>query len=88
MTTLRDKALAAVEEAAQEAQDRALPKSLQLRFTLSFLSNFGAERWPFDTFWKAVTSAPDGDLAARFGRHQSITSGINGIYHQVGVKRR
>jgi hypothetical protein len=86
MTDLRDKALDAVEEAAREAQDRVLPKSAQLRFTLAFLGNFAQERWPFDAFWKAVTTpALNPTLAATFGRQQMITNGLNGIKQQLGV---
>lgn len=86
---LRDRALAAIEEAAASAwAGETVPKSKALAFALAYLSNGAKERWPFDAFWKEVTSPPPGDRGHRdFGRTQSITAAVNGIYHQLEVKR-
>jgi hypothetical protein len=86
MDVLRDKALAALEEVAAEALKEPVPKSLSLRFTLAFLSNFAEERWPFDEMWKAATE-PKSYGHLEFGRHQSLNSALAGIYHQLGLKR-
>lgn len=90
MAELRDKALAAVEEAASAAADRheVVPKSKALGFAMAFLSNFADDRVQLDGLWRAITNPPDGDtLADGFGRRQEITSCMNGIYGQLGVKR-
>jgi hypothetical protein len=82
------KALTALEELASDGRDSPLPKSAQLRFTLAFLSIFAEERWPFDAFWRGVTSpAHDNTAAAAFGRRQSINHAISGIYVQLGLVR-
>lgn len=59
MTYLRKRALAAVDEAADQANDGPVRRSLALRFTLAFLANFADERWPFDNFWQAIGSSND-----------------------------
>jgi hypothetical protein len=91
MAELRDKALAAIEEAASDAADRhqVVPRTLSLRFALAFLANFSDDRAPFDGLWRAVTTPPTSDTdAGAFGRCQSITSSMNGIYICAGVRRR
>ena len=87
MQALRDKALLAIEEAATAAQRAPLPRTMTLRFTLAFLSNFATERWPFDQFWKEATGPVPDNGAQRFGRHQAINAAVSGIYHQLGLKR-
>lgn len=84
---LISKALQALEEVHDQAQDKAVPKSLQLRFLLASLGAHMPERWPVDRFWQTVTEAPYGVDADRFGRKQSITNAIAGVYHQLGFKR-
>jgi hypothetical protein len=54
MAQLRERALAAVDEAAERAAKAPIERTLALRFTLVFLANFADERWPFDNFWRAL----------------------------------
>ena len=54
MTELRDRALLAIDEAADQATRAPVSRTLALRFALAFLVNFAEERWPFDNFWRAV----------------------------------
>ena len=77
MSDLRDKALAAVDEAAEQAATRPVQRQLALRFALAFLANFADERWPFDNFWRAIAT-PDEKvrsatvLAARNAIHRAV----------------
>lgn len=81
--------LAALEEYAKAADAGPVPRSMALRFLLAWLSLHAEERWPFDAFWREATRpAADWTDAAVFGRHQSLTNAVNGIYQQLGVKRR
>jgi hypothetical protein len=93
MAELRDKAVTAIEEAASAAADRGqvLPRIGLLRFALAFLANFtdDDDRHIFDDLWRALTAPPpDGTLASRFGRNQTINACMNGLYRAAGVKRR
>ena len=54
MSELRKRALAAVDEVADQAQSGPVERHLALRFALAFLANFADERWPFDNFWRAI----------------------------------
>lgn len=54
MSELRKRALAAVDEVAEQAQAAPVERHLALRFALAFLANFADERWPFDNFWRAI----------------------------------
>jgi hypothetical protein len=54
MSDLRERALAAVDEAAEQTANAPVPRSLALRFALAFLANFADDRWPFDNFWRAI----------------------------------
>jgi hypothetical protein len=56
MSELRNRALAAVDEVAQQAQSAPVERHLALRFALAFLANFADERWPFDNFWRAIAT--------------------------------
>jgi hypothetical protein len=90
MAELRDKALAAVEEAASAAADRdqVVARTLALRFAFAFLANFSDGRDQFDGLWQAITRPPDGATAAEaFARRQDINSCMNGIYGELGVRR-
>jgi hypothetical protein len=51
MSELRTRALAAVNEVADQAMNEPVERHLALRFALAFLANFAEERWPFDNFW-------------------------------------
>jgi len=54
MSELRNWALAAVDEVAEQARSAPVERHLALRFALAFLANFAEDRWPFDNFWRAV----------------------------------
>jgi hypothetical protein len=91
MQELRDKALAAIEEAAAAAADRhqVVPRSLALRFAFAFLANFTDDRDQFDALWQAITRPPDDNtLAQGFARRQEINSCMNGLYGELGIRRR
>lgn len=82
-------ALEALEEYAAAAGKGPLRKTRALRFLLAWLALHARERWPFDAFWREATAPPhDATEAAVFGRHQSLTNAVNGIYVQLGVERR
>jgi hypothetical protein len=55
MSELTERALAAIDEAAELAAQRPVHRSLALRFALAFLANFADDRWPFDNFWRAIS---------------------------------
>jgi hypothetical protein len=82
---LQGKALQALEEVCARAKDAPVEPTPELRFTLAYLANEAAERWPFDYFWKEATGHGSG-LAT--GRLQSLNASLNGIYLQVGVRRQ
>ena len=77
MSELRNWALAAVDEVAEQASTEPVQRHLALRFALAFLANFADERWPFDNFWRAIAT-PDEKvrratvLAARNAIHRAI----------------
>jgi hypothetical protein len=81
MTDLRERALAAVDEAANQANDGPVRPSLALRFTLAFLAHFSDERWPFDNFWQAIGSSNDR------ARWQNANAARNAIRRSVGAER-
>ena len=81
MTDLRQRALAAVDEAADQANDGAVRRTLALRFTLAFLANFADERWPFDNFWQAISSSN------HRARWQNANAARNAIRRSVGAQR-
>jgi hypothetical protein len=77
MSELRNWALAAVDEVAEQARTEPIQRHLALRFALAFLANFADERWPFDNFWRAIAT-PDEKvrratvLAARNAIHRAV----------------
>jgi hypothetical protein len=79
MSDLRQRALAAVDEAAEQSNDGPVRRTLALRFTLAFLANFAGERWPFDNFWQAIGSKNDR------ARWQNANAARNAIRRAVGV---
>jgi len=79
---LRDKALAAIEEARQEAKAGPVKRTKALAFALAYLWAYSrGERWPFDTFWRDVASPND------LGRTQSLQATMNAIYRVLGLER-
>ncbi len=79
---LRDKALAALDEAVEQSKSRPLVRTKALAFSLAYLwAHRGGERWPFVTFWQAV--AFDNDI----GRRQGVNASLNAIYLALGVSR-
>jgi hypothetical protein len=56
MSELRTRALAAVDEVADQAMLGPVERHLALRFALAFLANFAEDRWPFDNFWRAIAT--------------------------------
>ncbi len=77
MSDLRDQALEAVDEVAEQARAAPVERHLALRFALAFLANFANERWPFDNFWRAVAS-PDEKV-----RNATVTAARNAIHRSV-----
>lgn len=78
MSDLRSRALAAVDEVAEQATSGPVQRSLTLRFALAFLANFTEERWPFDNFWRAIATKDERVrcatvLAARNAIHRAVT---------------
>jgi hypothetical protein len=77
MSELREWALAAVDEAADQSNSGPVERSLALRFALAFLANFADERWPFDNFWRAIATPNDR------GRWQNANAARNAIRRAV-----
>jgi hypothetical protein len=82
MSDLRQRALAAVDEATDDANKGPVRRTLALRFTLAFLANFAGERWPFDNFWQTIGSKNDRV------RWQNANAARNAIRRAVGVDHR
>jgi hypothetical protein len=59
LSDLRDRALAPVDEGADQAGNDPVTRSLALRFALAFLANIAEERWPFDNFWRTIATEDD-----------------------------
>lgn len=73
-------ALRTLEEEARAA--RGLPRrTWSARFALAYLGIDAAERWPFDSFWQALSVEND------IGRHASLTASLNAIYRSCGQTR-
>jgi hypothetical protein len=72
MAELRDKALAAVEEAGRDALAGPVARTEALRFTLAFLANFAEDRRPFDLFWRELAEPIGRTQAAEAGRRQTV----------------
>jgi hypothetical protein len=77
MSELRERALAAVDEAAEQTKEGPVRRSLALRFALAFLANFAEDRWPFDNFWRAVA------LADEKVRYATAVAARNAIHRVV-----
>lgn len=83
---LIDKALLALEEVVETADEHPIEPSAALRFALAYLANGAEDRGFFDLFWSAATDKRDG-VGARIGRQQTLNASLNGIYLQVGRRR-
>jgi hypothetical protein len=78
---LRNKALAAIEEAQQEAKAGPVKRTKPLAFALAYLWAYSrGERWPFDTFWRDLASPND------IGRRQSLQASLNAIHRALGLE--
>jgi hypothetical protein len=77
MAELRKRALAAVDEVAEQATLQPIERHLTLRFALAFLANFADERWPFDNFWRAI-AVPDEKV-----RRATVVAARNAIHRAV-----
>ena len=77
MSELRNRALAAVDEVAEQANSGPVQRHLALRFALAFLANFADERWPFDNFWRAVA------LSDEKVRNATVLAARNAIHRAV-----
>ena len=80
MTELREWALAAVDEAADQSKEGPVHRSLALRFALAFLANFADERWPFDNFWRSIATVNER------GRWQNANAARNAIRRAVAAR--
>ena len=79
---LRNKALAALEEAAEKSKARPVERTKALSFALAYLwATSGGERWPFVNFWRDVATEND------IGRSQGVNASLNAIYLALGVQR-
>lgn len=79
---LRDKALAALEEAAEQSRRGAVERTKALAFALAYLWAFaGGERGMFVWFWRSVADSND------IGRSQNVNASLNGIYRTLGLAR-
>jgi hypothetical protein len=83
---LTDRALSALEEVLQQAEQEPVEPTPLLRFALAYLANDTADRGFFDLFWSAATDKRGG-VGAKIGRQQTLNASLNGIYLQVGRKR-
>jgi hypothetical protein len=80
---LRDKALAAPEEAAEQTYKAPGHRSKAVAFALAYLWAYGSggDRWPFVSFWRSLAMHND------IGRSQNVNANLNAIYRAVGAKR-
>jgi hypothetical protein len=77
---LRDKALAALEEAAARAAARPVERSRALGFALAYLwAHAGGSRAPFVQLWQAF--AIENDIA----RSQNVVAALNAVRRAVGA---
>lgn len=84
---LRDKAIAALEEAVRRSERQPLKRSAALAFVMAYL----CEIMPSDAsgdgpavlqwFWESLVTEHD------IGRSQNLNAALNGIYLQLGLKR-
>lgn len=71
---LRDKAWAAIEEAAEHSKAGPVDRTKALAFALAYLwAHAGGERWPFTWFWQSLAGEHD------IGRSQNVNASLNAI---------
>jgi hypothetical protein len=76
---LRDRALAALEEAAERARASRLERTKALAFALAYLWAWaGGDRAPFVRFWRSL--AIENDIA----RSQNVGAALNAVRRAVG----
>lgn len=79
---LRDKALLALEEVAQECRYRTPRRSFALRFALAYLwASGGGDRAPFERFWRVI-----GDRKSPWS-FSAANGALLGIYAALGLDR-
>ncbi|MDQ3483427.1 MAG: hypothetical protein M3448_08505, partial [Pseudomonadota bacterium] len=79
---LRDKALLALEDAAQECRYRTPRRSFLLRFALAYLWSVSlGDRGPFDNFWTAM-GQPHSPWS-----HGAADMALSGVYRALGIER-
>jgi len=79
MSELRNWALAAIDDVAEQAKSGPVQRPVSLRFALAFLANFTEDRWPFDNFWRAIATEHEKVRTA------TVVAAQNAIHR--GVKR-
>jgi hypothetical protein len=86
---LRDKALAALEEAVTQCRSKPLKPTRTLRFALAFLGNQVGETTPFTEFWQAVTSKGEdiNPMIAPMLRSSKADGALHRIYLALGLER-
>ena len=79
---LRDKALAALEEAAERSREGPVERTKALGFALAFLWALGGgDRAPFTWFWQSLATPEE------IGRSQNVHASLNAVYRAVGLVR-
>lgn len=77
---LRDKAFAAVAEAAEAARTQPVRRTKALGFALAYLWAYaGGDRAPYTWLWRSV--AIDNDIT----RSQNVNAALNGIRRALGM---
>jgi hypothetical protein len=77
---LRDKALAAIVEVAEQSKARPVERSKALGFALAYLWAYSSrERGMFVWFWRSLADPHD------IGRSQNVNASLNGIYRALGL---
>jgi len=79
---LRDKALAALEEAAELSRKAPVQKTKALGFALAYLWAYSpGDRSHFIWFWRSLGQEND------IGRRQNVHASLNGIYRTLRLER-
>jgi hypothetical protein len=86
---LRDKALAALEEAVTHCRSKPLKPTRTLRFALAFLGNKITDKTPFTEFWQAVQTNDQAvnPQFSRLIRSSSADGALHRIYVALGLQR-
>lgn len=79
---LRDRALAALEEVADQSRKEPIQRTRAIAIALAYLWAYGGrERGMFVWFWRSLTDPND------IGRSQNVNASLNGIYRALGLSR-